>query len=1361
MPENEAELDRLFVCLLQTLELVDGPTAAAALSAPLLSTSGGAVPAGIRLAARGAIHPGSLSRILRTRASALRACHACPAVTLLDHPAQATVPLCPGCRGVMLPLDIPGILAHQFPGPGPTESTLASDGGDPSTVLLGPSSPASVSAAEPGRGPRNQPAGSVEFGRYRLLGVLGAGGMGTVWKARDAELDRIVALKQLREPGAQEADSRRRFDREARLAAHLRHPGIVTVLDVGEVGGVPYLTMEFVEGRTFASVLDETRAAKSGGREPSPTTLRREVGILAETAEALAHAHERGVVHRDLKPANVMVDASGAARVADFGLATVLAGSDGSGTTELRVTRTGQLLGTPAYMSPELARADGTPAGAASDVWALGVMLYEVLTGTTPFASSAGIWDVLEAILNAEPAPPRRLTPGAPEDLEALCLSALAKSPADRCGSAAEFAAELRRWLAGERLRTRPAGRLTQVARGVRRHPDIVAAAVVFAALLALAVGAGWRAQQERDAREVETRERLRAAVHGFTDATRRTPLSAEARETLARQPLGLIETVLAEDPESGLALAWRARIRRVLGMSTEAEEDFDRACRASPTEPEVWWARGWDRIQRYARSRDLPRVRLDAGEVRTHPPRAETAEELRLRAGGLADLGRMFEMAGRGGRIGAEELRLARATVALYSGGTRGFEEARATLGDPDGPEGLRLLGLLFALTGRYTESVAAFDRSLASWPEDPESLRHRGLARLCAGLQEQARDRHAGEVVARAISDFSEALARDPGHREVLHLRGVAARSLGEFRAGRGQDARALFRAAIDDFEATLAILPDHLPARDQWCLARSQAAEVETPAGADPRPVLRGVIEDCERSLALSPAWFESRVVRAQAAYLLGLAESKRGGDPRPAWEVARGDCTAIRELDPECMSIFAIRGSLEYAAGAAEAAEGRDPREHFDLGDADFTRAIRRRPGDPSWRVRRGEARVEAAAIRIRQGGDPEAAFGPGLADFQAALVLDPDHVRAFLSRGRTLVRLGQALEALGRDPRAVYEQARTDLDETLRRGPDLAAARAVRGLLHLLIGQRAPDRAAAGEAFTRALADLDEALRAQPADPRTWHGRGQTRIRLLQLEIDRVRAARRWAQAARADLDRALELDPSLAAPRSLRGYVRWWQAEQNAMVGRDPGPDLDAAEQDLGVARAGGDPGAVFNLVLVLRARGRIAEALALLQSWAGTGPRHRALVEATLADTAEPEVCAARLETAAAMAEAAFARAADALAAGAPAEARRAFDEGIGAWDQAFVRVPAAHRWLQARNHPTAAAVARALVERALLRNGGSPDAPADPAGAAIDLARALDSGRLDPDAAERDPRLESLRRRLEAEAGPGTDPD
>jgi serine/threonine-protein kinase len=285
---------------------------------------------------------------------------------------------------------------------------------------------------------------------YEVLEELGRGGMGLVYKARQPGLDRIVALKMILAGGhASDADLAR-FRAEAQAIARLQHPNIVQIYEVGELGGLPYFSLEFCSGGSLDRKVDST-----------PLSSREAAELVARLAGAVQEAHRKGILHRDLKPANVLLGDDSTPKITDFGLAKRLDGPTGQ-------TASGTVLGTPSYMAPEQAAGKSREIGAAADIYGLGAILYELLTGRPPFRAATPL-DTLMQVLQNEPAPPRLLNAQVERDLETICLKCLEKDPTHRYRSARILAEDLERYLAGEPISVRSVNVMERVARTLQR----------------------------------------------------------------------------------------------------------------------------------------------------------------------------------------------------------------------------------------------------------------------------------------------------------------------------------------------------------------------------------------------------------------------------------------------------------------------------------------------------------------------------------------------------------------------------------------------------------------------------------------------------------------------------------------------------------------------------------------------------------------------------------------------------------------------------------------------------------------------------------------------------------------------------
>jgi serine/threonine protein kinase/tetratricopeptide (TPR) repeat protein len=592
---------------------------------------------------------------------------------------------------------------------------------------------------------------------YEILEVLGRGGMGVVYKARQKGLNRLVALKMFRGEAGEDPHRLARFRTEAEATARLRHPNIIPIYEVGEHLGRPFFSLELVEGGSLADKL-------AGGPQPA----REAAGLLATLARAMHAVHQHGIIHRDLKPANILLvppspppapsptegrggskssslplspgwergpGGEGAVpKITDFGLAKLLGAEDSH-------TRTGTFVGTPAYMAPEQAAGKTQPVGPATDVYALGVILYEMLTGRPPFHGETPL-ETLEQVRTREPVPPRQLQPKCPRDLETICLKCLEKDPRQRYATAEGLAADLERFLHGEPVHARPTPWWTRAAKWAGRRPalaTLLGGAVL--AVLALLAGAVWHDARLRSAYLEASRERAEARDHfrRALDALDQLVEAVEAVDDSAADPgrKRLLARALAfyrelvekagagAGPAAGQAYCRLGDVQELLGDLTGAEQSYRESVRLldqpAPDEPDL--------------SRDLRRALTQLGRLLKKTNRFAEAEAVYRRALAVASADDVPDK--------------------------RGLAATHYYLGALLAP----LRGRSAEARQQYEEALKAQQRLTEESPAAPEY--RRDLARTLNNLgilRMAGNDADAGPTFRRAVELQTAVVARDP---------------------------------------------------------------------------------------------------------------------------------------------------------------------------------------------------------------------------------------------------------------------------------------------------------------------------------------------------------------------------------------------------------------------------------------------------------------------------------------------------------------------------------------------------------------------------------------------------------------------
>jgi tetratricopeptide (TPR) repeat protein/tRNA A-37 threonylcarbamoyl transferase component Bud32 len=964
----------------------------------------------------------------------------------------------------------------------------------PGTVLSAPTLPGSPTAGK---------ARPAAVAGYEILGVLGRGGMGVVYKARHIKLNRLVALKMVLAGAHAAPQALQRFRTEAEAVAHLQHPNIVQIYEIGEQDGLPFFSLEYLDGGCLLDQLDG-----------KPLPERKAAGLIEQLARAMHYAHAHGVVHRDLKPGNVLLAGDGTLKITDFGLAKRI-DLDGAGGQ----TRTGAIMGTPYYMAPEQAAGRTRQIGPATDVYALGAMLYEMLTGRPPFRGVSAM-DTVQQVLALEPVPPSRLRQRLPRDLETVCLKCLRKEPDKRYGSALELAEDLRHFQAGEPIRARPVGPWERAVKWARRRPAQAAVAGLMAVSFVLVTAGSLglnafyqRAERERLRREqaeAQEREHIRGLEGRGSDLIHRGQ-KALARQDFVEAQKQLLAAREALEGEEDLRNLWttadqlyaqagyelkalqektqaRARYETFLKQQEEAlfhgtgfigvdvpadlaaAEEAARAAlqafgvttdsKGPPRLGDFYTASEEDEIT----SGCYELLLVLAGTVaQPRPDQAPAAQQARLREA-LAVLDRATQL----GLPATHTYHARRAEYLVRLGEAEAArrEQRAADAVPPTTASDYFLLGAE-AYDRRDLERAAVYFES-ALWRK-PDHFWAEYFLALCRLKQNRPDE---------AEAHLTAALARRPKFVWLYLLRGYADGLLNKV------------SAAATDFRRALALDPP-LYARYGVYVNRG-AMYVE-------RGKLDQGIADLKEAVALMPDQYQAH------AHLATAYEKQK------KWDDARSELDGAIRLWPNRAALHRQRGRLAVAQG--------DP----DRALKDFDRAVALEPpGDP------GLAEDHAERGRILQ---RRHLYDDAVRAYDLALEVRPDYALVHRFRAEALLELRRYEDALKAfDAYLRYEKGTVPADVYRGRGVTYAKlgryAEAIADYSRALAQEpRSPGMrtrrgwAALMAASQMALADFDEAIKLNPKDGDSYNGRGYARVQLGQY------------RAAVADAETAVRLGP--------------------------------------------------------------------------------------------------------------------------------------------------------------------------------------------------------------------------------------
>lgn len=974
--------------------------------------------------------------------------------------------------------------------------------------------------------------------RYEIEQLIGSGGMGRVFKARDRRLGRHVALKFIRdnEPLLVE-----RFLREAQAQARIEHENICKVYEAGEIDGYPYIAMQLIEGQSLKTLRSEL-------------TIEQKIQIMRKVAEALHTAHRLGLIHRDVKPSNVMLErAEGGSfqpYVMDFGLARDI-GANGNAMTEAAV-------GTPSYMAPEQVLGDVSQLDRCTDIHALGATLYYLLAGKPPFQGETTS-DVLLHVVSGKPIPLRSVDPHIPHDLETIVMRCLEKEPQRRYDSARAFADDLGRYLDGEPIQARPTTLGYVLRKKVRKHRVFVLLAGIAVAA-ALVVGTLWIrasvAAKQREALAEQLGQHVKEIELLLRSGSALPAHDMRREKTIIRAKMERIREVVAHGGSGSEGPGPYALGRGHLALHEyeEARRYLEQAIAAGYARPEVHYTlglslgglyqKGLDQAQRIgdkgareAKKRELEQQYLAPALYHLRASEGTAVESKTYIDGLVALYEKRYDAAAAKAVAAAEE------SPWLY--------EASKLEGDARFAAGsLAKEGGQKEQAGRELDLAVAAYRRAADMARSDETI-HEALAEAWIQILELNiwQGLASSAALEAALEACADALKANPESANAFSKRGRAYFHVGYAELRRGEDPRPTLDRVIESGRDALRFAPEDAITFDSVGLAHLLIAKYERRIGRDPGPALERSMQSFEAAIKSQPsfawAWNDAGV----AFKVKAETEVERGVDARPSLDRAIERFERAAELDPSYTFALANITSAQHVRATFELASGRDPRPAATRAIESSGRAARL---DPAWlptHINRGFAHVVIAQFEDLTGGDPSAALAEAEESFQTALRLNADEGYTHLGIGAARHVRALHLMRTGADPGPTLVEGRAALLRSIELDGSEPETRLELGRLELTAARRAASLGQSPESsLLAAKASLEQGLRLQAHNAQMHAALAE--LHALQAEELRRRGAKvdeAFAQGITA-ADKALERNPQMALATAAKGALYLEQA---------------------------------------------------------------------------------------------------------------------------------------------------------------------------------------------------------------------
>lgn len=824
------------------------------------------------------------------------------------------------------------------------------------------------------------------WGRFKLVELLGTGGMGDVYKAYDPSLGRHIALKILRHD---DPETLTRFLREARAQAKVEHPHICKIYESGECSGHPYIAMQYIEGKTLKE-LDQQ------------LTLEEKLGIIKEVALGLQAAHRRGLIHRDVKPTNIMVmqteEGNWKPFIMDFGIARE---QEASG-----LTSTGMVVGTPFYMSPEHAKGKLANLDRRSDIYSLGITLYELLTGVVPFQGDTPV-EVLIGVIDRDPPPIRKINPRVPVDIETIVMKCLEKDPNRRYSSAKELAEDIQRYLDGDPIMARPATLTYRIKRKLAKHkwPSILvgAASLVIIVLIGLWLHTQWTASQraviaQQLGREVEKIESTIRYAHLLT-------LHNISREkTIIRERIKAIEEKMKKVGKIGLGPGHYAMGRGFMALQeySKAKKHLEKAWAVDYQTPEVAYELGVVLGELYLKESEIAN-RIDNKELREARKKEiekifrEPAVHFLLQAGQIRDKSRNYIVA----LIAFYEKKYQKALGILQAA------MKNAPEGTPWLYEAIILEGNIYLAIGRektnYEEAMEIFSRAEQAYQRvikigESDIRGYVGLSRVLERkirLTLHAKGGDLRPLVEKAIAHCQKALGIDPELADIYVMESSVYRWLGRYQIFTGKNPIPAFNQSVEAAQNALKLQNDNFEAYSIIGTINRFKAQYQMDHGEDPTGAFQLAAWNFNKAIEFNPTYVIAYNGIGNVYIRRAQHEMSQGKDPNVSLEKAISTLKKALSINPNWVDLHNSLAGALWVKGGILTAQGKDARPSFLEAIQSLEKAIEINPSIVHFYSNLGFVYMDLGRYELNNGFAPTDTLNKALSYFEKAVEINPE------------------------------------------------------------------------------------------------------------------------------------------------------------------------------------------------------------------------------------------------------------------------------------------------------------------------------------------------------------------------------